>query len=60
MLISRQQRHQRAEISNVENCTPKCLGNKSSKDGGLEDESSKASNKTTARLLKQQERFDSV
>jgi hypothetical protein len=60
VLISRQQKRQRADISNNENCTPKCLENKSSKDGGLEDESSKASNKTTARLLEQQKRFDSV
>jgi hypothetical protein len=51
MLISRQRKRQRADISDIENCTPDYLENESPDDGGSEDE-------YTTRLSKRQKRFD--
>lgn len=51
MLISRQRKRQRADISDIENCTPEYLENESPDDGGSEDE-------YITRLSKRQKRFD--
>jgi hypothetical protein len=56
--MSRQQKRQRVDSSDIENYTPEYLENGSSEDGGSEDEYSKTSNKTTARPSKRQKRFD--
>ena len=50
----RQQKRQRANISDIENWTPE----QGSEDGDSEDECSKAGSKTTAHLSKRQKRFD--
>lgn len=56
VLMSRQQKRQRVDSSDIENYTPQYLENETSEDEDSEDEYPKANDKTTSRLSKRQKR----
>ena len=58
VLMSRQQKRQRVDSSDIENYTPQHIENESSEDEDSEDEYPKANDNTTPRLSKRQKRSD--